>query len=406
MEEKVSVADLVKAALGVQKADMPLQFFGVFEGIRQLVDDVVFLGSQLVGVGGIHRGEVAVQHGVDFAVQVDGLVLIVDFVQQQPVLHAKFRTAQHLLALQLEEDNGDGFVHPGGEQLVLFRVLIGVGAGELDLELVGVGIPVDLIGEDGQGPQGDAVARLNHVQIVVADGVRKHRGNQRPGAGGRAHPEHIVVAPLDVHIIAGHQAVHDDVRPGAPVKNVAHNVQLIHHQRLDHLADGPDHVGGLPDLDDGADDVLVLIPAGAALLYEVNQLVENLLVVRVHVGSDLCPGVLGGHEPAQVYQSVDGEPIPLIQIFFLVGHQRQLGGGVVDEGGQVVTVPLSHGISEQLLQLFLDFAGAGVQNVQKRLMLAVDVGHEVLRGLREVQNGLEPDDFRARGFHGGVLPGQ
>ena len=67
----------------------------------------------------------------------DALVLIVDLVQQQPVGHAELGVAQDLLPLQLEEDDGDGLVHPGGEQLVLLAVLVGVGAGELDGEAVG-----------------------------------------------------------------------------------------------------------------------------------------------------------------------------------------------------------------------------------------------------------------------------
>ena len=44
--------------------------------------------------------------------------------------------------------------------------------------------------------------------------------------------------------------------------------------------------------------------------------------------------------------------------------------------------------------------------MQKGLMLAVDVGHEVLRGLGQVQNGLQPDNFGAGGLHGRILPGQ
>ena len=47
---------------------MLLQFFGVFKGIRQLVDDVIFLVRQLVGVIGVNGGEITVQHGVDRAV--------------------------------------------------------------------------------------------------------------------------------------------------------------------------------------------------------------------------------------------------------------------------------------------------------------------------------------------------
>ena len=336
---------------------MLLQLFGVFKGIRQLVDNMVFLGGQFVGIAGVHCGEITVQHGVDLAVYGDGLVLIVDLVQQQPVGHAELRAADHLLAFQLEKNDGDGLVHPGGEELVLFGVLVGVGAGELDLELVGIAVLVDLVGEDGQGPQGDAIARLDDIQIVVADGVAQNRGDQSSGAGGRAHPQNIVIAPLDVYIIAGHEAVHYDVRPGAPVENVAHNVQLVHNQRLNDLADGPDHIGGLTDLDDGVDDVFVLVPAGAALLNEVNQLIQNLLIVRVHIGADLGSGVLGGHEPAQVNQTVDGQPVPLVQILLLIGNQRQLGGGVVNEGGKIVAILPGHGISEQFLQLFLDFAG-------------------------------------------------
>ena len=59
-----------------------------------------------------------------------------------------------------------------------------------------------------------------------------------------------------------------------------------------------------------------------------------------------------------------------------------------------------------IYQPLIDFAGAGVENVQKRLMLAVNIGHEVLRGLGQIQDGLEPDDLRARGLHRGVLPGK
>ena len=44
--------------------------------------------------------------------------------------------------------------------------------------------------------------------------------------------------------------------------------------------------------------------------------------------------------------------------------------------------------------------------MQKCLMLAVNVRHEVLRGLGQVQNGLKPDNFGAGGLYRGILPGQ
>src|SRR5699024_12112032 len=58
--------------------------------------------------------------------------------------------------LQLEEDDGDGLVHPGGQGLVLLSVVVGVVPGEFGLEAGAVAVPVDLVGEEGQGAQGDA----------------------------------------------------------------------------------------------------------------------------------------------------------------------------------------------------------------------------------------------------------
>src|SRR5699024_723415 len=108
---------------------------------------------------------------------------------------------QDLLPLQLKQDDGDGLVHPGGEQLILFAVLVGVIAGELDGEAAGVAVLVYLVGENGQGTQGDAVARLDNLQVVIVDGVGQHRGHQGAGSGGGPHPQNVMVAPLDVHTV-------------------------------------------------------------------------------------------------------------------------------------------------------------------------------------------------------------
>ena len=146
VEEKVSVEDLVEAALGVEEADVLLQLLTAQEGGGELIDDRIFFGGEGVGVFGVHGGEVHVLQGIGSVSNGDALVGVVDLVQQQAVAHAILGMAQQLLALQLKEDDGDGLVHAGGEKLILLAVLVGVGAGELDGKAVDVAVLIYLVG--------------------------------------------------------------------------------------------------------------------------------------------------------------------------------------------------------------------------------------------------------------------
>ena len=134
MEEQVAVEYLIQPALGIQEADVLLQLFAALERRGELVDDLALLRGQGIGVGGVHGGEVAVLQRIRLFPDGHRLVFIVDLVQQQPVVHAKLRAAHDLLPLQLEEDDGDGLVHPGREQLVLLGILVGIRPGELNWE--------------------------------------------------------------------------------------------------------------------------------------------------------------------------------------------------------------------------------------------------------------------------------
>ena len=238
------------------------------------------------------------------------------------------------------------------------------------------------------------------------DGVGQHGGHQRPGAGGGAHPQNVVVAPLNVHAVVVQQGVHDDIRPGAPVKDVAHDVQVVHRQALDDAGHRLDEAGGLADADDGVDDVLVVIPLVGLLVVGVEQLVDDVGVVLGQSLSHLGAGVLGGHPAADFNEPVEGDLVPLVQILYLLLHQGQLFLGVIDKRGQLIPVVPGHAGAEQLIQLLFNHAGTGVQNVQERLVFSVDIGDEVLRALRQVHDRLQVDDLRAGGLDGGVLFGQ
>ena len=85
MEQQIAVDGLIQTALGVQVTGVLLELLAMAEGIRQLGDHMEFVLRQLIGIGRVHRGEVAVQHGIDLVTDGDGLILIVNLIQQQTV---------------------------------------------------------------------------------------------------------------------------------------------------------------------------------------------------------------------------------------------------------------------------------------------------------------------------------
>ena len=130
-----------------------------------------------------------------------------------------------------------------------------VGVGHPDGQVI---LAVVLVGQPLEMPQVDAVDIFQHPVVIVGQGGLDHGGGADGAAGGGPHPHHVVVAPLDVHAVVAHQQVQDDVGPGAPVKQVPHNVELVHRQPLDQLAQPGDEPVGPAVLDDAAHDLAVV----------------------------------------------------------------------------------------------------------------------------------------------------
>ena len=63
-------------------------------------------------------------------------------------------------------------------------------------------------------------------------------------------------------------------------------------------------------------------------------------------------------------------------------------------------------VAEHLVHVLTDDAGAVVQDVQKSLVLAVQVAHEMLSALGQVENRLQVDDFGEHRSLVGELIGQ
>ncbi len=236
---------------------------------HELLDDPRLLGSELIGMLRVDRGKIALGKLVYRAVvQFDGPRLDVDALEQQPVVHVEAPVAHDDLPLELEQQDVHGLRQRRelgsqagraiGNRLVgapVVHVEAPVAHDDLPLELeqqdvhglrqrrelgsqAGRAIGNRLVGALGKRhklAQGDAVVVLQDLEIAVAQVVAQNRDDARRLTGGRAHPQQVVIAPLDIQRVVLHQAVHDLGRPAAAVEDIAHQMQMVDDQALDEI---------------------------------------------------------------------------------------------------------------------------------------------------------------------------
>ena len=377
VEQEVVVEHPVHASMLIQEIHVPGQALAVAERVAEGVHDLSFIGAQGVRIGRVQGREGNIFDRISNAAQTDLMPYQVQLVQQQPVLHMIFRVAEDDLPFQLEHHHVDG----------------------LELRLAQRKARVCLFGKKGQRPQGNAVAALQHVQVVVIQAVAHDGGDARLVPAGGAHPEDVVVAPLDVHGVVAQKHVQYPVRVRAAVKNIADDVQPVHRQPLDQHAQRFDELVRAAQLDQGFQNLLVVDELVVVLVrLGVQQLVQHIGVLGRHGLAHLAARVAGGQGTAQPDQPV--------QVFFIEGRrhvaQLQLHGElflrVVDQGEEIIPLLLGHLPGELLLRFFADDPGAVVQNVAEGLVLAVQVGHKMLRPLRQVEDGLQVDDLGIQGL--------
>ena len=392
----------VHGALFVHEVDVPLELFAALEGGDQPVHHQLFPGAQGIGVLGVHGGEVGIQQGKLLPAHGANALFPIHLVQQEPVLHPVFRVGQDVLPLQLELDDADGLVHPGDDGLaVLVKILRLLG------QEAGAGVvPISLQGELGQGAHVDAVAVFQKVVVVVAQADAHGVGDAAAVAGGGAHPEDVVVAPLDVHVALLFQLVHDQMGAVPPVVDVAHDVQLVDDAVLHQMAHGDDELVRRVDVQDGVQDLAVVLLLVEVLAAGGHQLGDHILKILGQHLADLGAGVLGGGDLAHRHQLLEGDGVPLPGEQSAAVQLAQLSLRVIDEGGQAVPVRGGHIVPQGLVDLPPDGAGGVAQNVPEALVLAVDVADKVFRPLGEIQDRAEIDDLGAHRLGGGVEPGE
>ena len=197
-----------------------------------------------------------------------------------------------------------------------------------------------------------------------------------------------MVAPLHVHAVIAQQGIHDDVRTGSPVENIAHQMQMVHRHALDKFADGDDKIGSLTDVNDSGDDVLKVVPLVRLVAVGVKQFLDNVGVLFRQGGADFGAGVFGGYQPTEFRQAVKRNALPLVQIGDLSLKLFQLFLWVINQGGELVKFRAGNRSGEQIAQFLPHNAGAGVQNVEKRLVFPMHIGKKMLRAFGEIHNRL------------------
>ena len=385
---------------------MLLQLFALAEGLHQLAQHQLFVIVQGRRVGRVHRGEGRVPQRAILFANTNRVVCPVDAAQKVPPLHLEVRVAVDDLTFQLEHQDADGLVHHRAAVQHAFGIGAAgrVGVGHPDGQIV---LPIELLGHALQMPQVDAVAILEHAVVVIGQRGLEHRADADGASGGGTHPHHVVVAPLDVHVVVAHEQVQNDVRARATVKQVAHDVQLVHRQMLDQLAQPHDETVCPAVLDDAAHDLPIIQVFVVVLKMGVEQLVQDIAAAGRQALPHMVAGVFGRYQPTDVNEPQQGVGVPLVQLFFAgaaVLELRQLFVGVVDQGGQLSTGLFRDGLPQHQVHFFTDDPGGRVQNVDKGFVFAVQVAHEMFGALGQLEQGLCTDDLAGRRSLRRVIP--
>ena len=202
----------------------------------KLCDDILFLGSEAIRVGGIDGGEVAVGHLILLAVEHKHLPLEIDVVEQKTVGHVEVGAPLDCSRFELKLNHADSLVPLGNHvhglfaQTLLEAVHLGHKHGA---RVVGIGFE----GKSGKRQQIDSIAIFEHRLVAISQGYAQHIGNAAVVSGGSTHPEYVVITPLYIKVVIVAEYFHYLVGAWTAVEHVAENVQCVDSKLLYEVTD-------------------------------------------------------------------------------------------------------------------------------------------------------------------------
>ncbi len=163
-----------------------------------------------------------------------------------------------------------------------------------------------------------------------------------------------MVPPLDIHIMELHQLVHDDVRPGAPVEDIADDMEIIDGQVLDQVAQGDDELVPHLDIQDRVQDLAVIDLFIFIIIIHMEELIDRIGKFLGHLLSYLRAGIFGRYHLADAHQAIDRHLLPVLCISPSCPHLPDHPLRIIDQVRQFHLLLLRDDVSEGLLDLLPD----------------------------------------------------
>ncbi len=181
-----------------------------------------------------------------------------------------------------------------------------------------------------------------------------------------------------------HQSIHYDMRSRSTVKNIAYDMQMIHNHPLDQIAKRNDKILRTPDPDDRMDDLIIIAFLILHFRLLCDQFFNDISKILWQRFSYFGSRIFGSGTLCDLYQTVQRDLIPIIDIFFFLRNQRQLLLRIIDQCRQRFLITLPQRIAKLFIDLTFNSAGTIFQHMVKLFIFSMDVRQEMLRPMGKI----------------------
>ena len=189
---------------------------------------------------------------------------------------------------------------------------------------------------------------------------------------------------------------------GPPVKNISHHMKMVHHQPANQIGKGDNQLLGPSRLNNRIDNFIKICLLVRHIRPSRDKLLNDISKIFRQGFPHFGPGVFGCGIAADMNQTVDGDPIPVIHIFLRLCHLLQFQLRVVNQSRHSLFVRHRKCISKFILYLSADCPRSVFYHVKILVIFPVNIRNKMLRTLGKAQNRLEVNNLRSRRCNGGI----
>ena len=184
------------------------------------------------------------------------------------------------------------------------------------------------------------------------------------------------------------QNIHNGCRVRASVVNIPNDMKGINGKTLNQVAQGCDEAVCLIQIDDGADDFIIIhffISAHIILMEQFFQYVSKFLR---QCFSDFGTGIFGRNHFADGNQTVQGDFIPIVHVVFCFRHLFQFLFGIINQRCQRFLFAFPQTCAKNGTDLVFDNARSVAEYMAEGFYFSMNIRNKVLCPFRQVQNRL------------------